>query len=57
MDIANKSKWKGKPGYEKIRFCREQAKRDGVRYFWVDTCCFDKSNNTELAEAINFMFR
>ena len=57
MDIANKSKWKSKPGYEKIRFYREQAKRDGVRYFWVDTCCIDKSNNTELAEAINSMFR
>jgi hypothetical protein len=23
----------------------------------VDTCCIDKLNNTELAEAINFMFR
>jgi hypothetical protein len=27
---------KGKPGYEKIRFCGEQAKRDGLRYFWVN---------------------
>jgi hypothetical protein len=48
---------KGKPGYEKIRFCGEQAKRDGLRYFWVDTCCINKSNNTELSEAINSMFR
>jgi hypothetical protein len=23
----------------------------------VDTCCIDKSNNTELSEAINSMFR
>ncbi|KAL5325418.1 hypothetical protein ACEPPN_006543 [Leptodophora sp. 'Broadleaf-Isolate-01'] len=44
-------------GYRKIQFCGEQAKRDGLQYFWVDTCCIDKSNSTELAEAINSMFR
>jgi hypothetical protein len=46
-----------KAGYAKIRSCGEQAKRDGLKYFWVDTCCIDKSNSTELAEAINSMFR
>jgi len=46
-----------KSGYGKIRFCREQANRDGFQYFWIDTCCIDKSNNTELTEAINSMFR
>ena len=46
-----------KASYEKIRFCAEQARRDGLQYFWVDTCCIDKSNNAELAEAINSMFR
>ena len=30
---------KSKAGYNKIRFCGEQARRDGLRYFWVDTCC------------------
>ena len=48
---------KSKAGYNKIRFCGEQARRDGLQYFWVDTCCIDKTNNTELAEAINSMFR
>jgi hypothetical protein len=48
---------KSKAGYDKIRFCGEQAGRDGVQYFWVDTYCIDKSNNNELAEAINSMFR
>jgi hypothetical protein len=48
---------KSKAGYDKIRFCGEQARRDGEQYFWVDTCCIDKSNNNELAEAINSMFR
>jgi hypothetical protein len=48
---------KGKAGYNKIRFCGEQAKRDGLQYFWVDTCCIDKSSSAELQEAINSMFR
>lgn len=48
---------KSKAGYEKIRFCGEQAKRDGIQYFWVDTCCIDKSSSAELSEAINSMFR
>jgi hypothetical protein len=48
---------KSKAGYSKIQFCGEQARRDGLQYFWVDTCCIDKSNSTELAEAINSMFR
>jgi len=44
-------------GFDKIQFCGEQARRDGLRYFWVDTCCIDKSSSAELAEAINSMFR
>ncbi|TVY68789.1 Vegetative incompatibility protein HET-E-1 [Lachnellula suecica] len=48
---------KTKPGFRKILFCAKQAARDGLQYFWVDTCCIDKSNNTELSEAINSMFR
>jgi hypothetical protein len=48
---------KSKAGYNKILFCAEQAARDSLQYIWVDTCCIDKSNNTELAEAINSMFR
>ncbi|PVH68624.1 HET-domain-containing protein [Cadophora sp. DSE1049] len=55
-DLQNKTGMK-KAGYEKIRFCAEQAKRDSLQYFWVDTCCIDKSNSAELAEAINSMFR
>lgn len=46
-----------KRGYGKVRFCGEQAWRDGLSYFWVDTCCIDKTNNVELQEAINSMFR
>jgi hypothetical protein len=48
---------KGKSGYDKIKFCGQEAKRDGLQYFWVDTCCIDKLNLVELQEAINSMFR
>ena len=53
VDLTSKSK----VGYDKIRFCGEQAASDGLQYFWVDTCCIDKSSSTELTEAINSMFR
>lgn len=46
-----------KAGYKKLRFCGNQAKADGLDYFWVDTCCIDKSNEMELRTAINSMFR
>jgi hypothetical protein len=55
-DLTNNT-GKDKPGYKKIRFCAEQAARDGLDYFWVDTCCIDKSNRAELSHAINSMFR
>jgi len=48
---------KSKAGYDKIKFCGRQATKDGLHYFWIDTCCIDKSNSTELQEAINSMFR
>lgn len=46
-----------KAGYQKIQFCGEQAARDGLRYFWVDTCCIDKTDAVELQKSINSMFR
>jgi len=46
-----------KSGYDKIRFCGERATADGLQYFWVDTCCIDKSISHELSTAINSMFR
>ncbi|KAL5374129.1 hypothetical protein DPSP01_012190 [Paraphaeosphaeria sporulosa] len=46
-----------KTGFEKIRFCGERAEADRLQYFWVDTCCIDKTNTGELDTAINYMFR
>jgi hypothetical protein len=48
---------KSKVAYKKLKFCGDQAASDGLRYFWVDTCCIDKSNFVELQHAINSMFR
>lgn len=48
---------KHKPGYEKILFCAEQAMKDGLHHFWIDTCCIDKANKAEYSHAISSMFR
>jgi hypothetical protein len=48
---------KNKRGYRKISFCGEQAQRDGLQYFWIDTCCINKANKAELSLAIQSMFR
>jgi hypothetical protein len=48
---------KDKPGCAKIRFCGQRAAQDGLQYFWVDTCCINKSSLQELQTAINSMFR
>ncbi|KAH3959638.1 hypothetical protein HBH70_229930 [Parastagonospora nodorum] len=48
---------KDKAGYRKVRFCHDEAASDGLQYFWIDTCCIDRSSSAELTEAINSMFR
>jgi ankyrin repeat protein len=45
-----------KSGYKKIQSCGEQAAKDGLEYFWIDTLCIDKSSSAELSEAINSMY-
>ncbi|KAI4231646.1 MAG: hypothetical protein LQ349_005477 [Xanthoria aureola] len=40
----------------KIAGCALQAEKDGFEYIWCDTCCIDKTNSTELSEAINSMY-
>ncbi|PMD58686.1 uncharacterized protein K444DRAFT_489428, partial [Hyaloscypha bicolor E] len=48
---------KNKPGLDKLRFCAKQADLDGLNYVWIDTCCINKADFTELSGAINSMFR
>jgi hypothetical protein len=44
-------------GMKKLRGCCEQAKKDGIDYVWIDTCCINKDSSKELEESINSMFR
>ena len=44
-------------GYTKLWYCADQAEKDGLEYFWIDTCGLDKSSSAELSEAINSMYR
>lgn len=46
-----------KDGYTKIRFCGDRAAKDGLEYFWVDTCCIDTADKAEHSWAIRSMFR
>ena len=41
-DVSNGTYEEKGKGYQKLQFCAEQAARDGLRYFWIDTCCIDK---------------
>jgi hypothetical protein len=45
-----------KAGYEKLRFCLDRAWKDGLRYFWIDTCCIKKSDSSELQRSLASMF-
>jgi len=46
-----------RPGYQKILKSCELARKNDLRWLWVDSCCINKENSTELTEAINSMFR
>lgn len=50
------NQYRNKKGYAKLVGCCEQARRDGLRYVWVDTCCINKASSAELSEAITSMF-
>ncbi|KAG9201474.1 hypothetical protein G6514_005672 [Epicoccum nigrum] len=50
-------RYKDKKGFLKLDFCQKRIAVDDLKYFWVDTCCIDKSSSAELTEAINSMFR
>jgi hypothetical protein len=48
---------RNKRGYKKLEFCADRAEMKEIEYFWVDTCCIDQRNFTEVGAAINSMFR
>ncbi|KAF2874706.1 heterokaryon incompatibility protein-domain-containing protein [Massariosphaeria phaeospora] len=44
-------------GYDKIVQTAKITRKRGFEYFWIDTCCIDKSSSAELQESINSMYR
>jgi len=55
---VKKNRARSKPfGYRKARFCGEQALRDDIHFFWVDTCCIKQESSQEVGEAVNSMYR
>ncbi|KAI6021289.1 heterokaryon incompatibility protein-domain-containing protein [Pisolithus marmoratus] len=57
MDEHYRNEIKQRAGYKKIIQSCKQAQLDKYRWIWIDTCCIDKHNNSELTEAINSMYR
>jgi hypothetical protein len=55
-DLVDGTDKEKKESYAKIQFCGDQARRDGLKYFWVDICYIDKSNAPELQYVFNSMF-
>src|SRR5690242_2942052 len=56
-DILHGNYEEKEESYCKLRFCTEQAARDGLQYSWIDTCCIDRWDNNERSKAINSMFQ
>ncbi|KAK4141481.1 ankyrin repeat-containing domain protein [Dichotomopilus funicola] len=46
-----------KEGYSKISNSCRIAAKNGLDYLWIDTCCIDKTNSTELSTAVNSMYQ
>ena len=57
MNKKESDEIRGRLGYKKLLDTCQQAKKDGYKWVWVDTCCVDKRSSAELSEAINSMYR
>lgn len=57
QDVEAPSPPTHKLGYKKVVETCRRALRMGLDYVWVDTCCIDKTNPTELSIAINSMYQ
>ncbi|KAI1406034.1 heterokaryon incompatibility protein-domain-containing protein [Hypoxylon fuscum] len=45
------------PQLAKIRGACETARRQGLKWMWIDTCCINKTSAVEETESINSMFK
>ncbi|KAF3046342.1 hypothetical protein E8E12_002991 [Didymella heteroderae] len=53
---ANEDSIRRRKGFEKIQQTAGIARSRGLDFFWLDTCCIDKTSSAELQEAINSMY-
>lgn len=56
-DILSFADISHKKGSEKLKGFCTVASSESCRYGWIDTCCIDKRDSVELAEAINSMYQ
>ena len=56
-DVQSSTDFSNKKGCNKIKEFCTVASSAKCRYGWVDTCCINKGNSSELSEAINSMYR
>lgn len=45
-----------KAGYQKLCRFADVAKENNIARIWMDTCCIDKTNSTELQQSLNSMY-
>ncbi|OTA55160.1 HET-domain-containing protein [Hypoxylon sp. EC38] len=57
IESADHTLLRKREGFFKLVKCCEQAKRDDLGYVWIDSCCINRSDSTELQESINSMYR
>ncbi|KAI6004437.1 heterokaryon incompatibility protein-domain-containing protein [Pisolithus orientalis] len=57
MKEAKQNEIRERLGYKKIIRSCEQALRDGYKYLWIDTCCINKPDISELSRSIKSMYR
>lgn len=54
--IGSREAARNKKGFAKIQYLIDQARKDNIKWAWIDTCCIDKKSSAELSEAINSMW-
>ncbi|THU78992.1 HET-domain-containing protein [Dendrothele bispora CBS 962.96] len=57
QDMQNPGVAKMKKGYAKIIGACQLARKEGLKYIWVDSCCINQESSAELSEALNSMYQ
>ncbi|OLN83366.1 Vegetative incompatibility protein HET-E-1-like protein 8 [Colletotrichum chlorophyti] len=57
QEVGNLERMNNKQGWVKIRQACRIAQEHRCPYIWIDTCCINKWDFSELTEAINSMFK